>query len=299
MRFDWYQCTISAPSKDVFHSIAALGDSLEKSDSLARVYRGDSGYRVMRDGRSIATLVMGGQYGSDRVHAWATSDDTDSFVDVVRNEWPEAHQVTRADAAEDFVEGSSKGVIVDAMLNLARRNRRMYCEHVTKPTDEEGGQTLYLGSKTSDYRCRWYEKGFEQLGKINSASNMMGVIFHGRSVQMTTPDGKSVNASDWSRLELQARPKGDEARYAASQASPEELWTFSKWTKQLAEEVLGLSLARAYLRSHKVSGDEEKVYWLTRQYGGFLVRLAAEMGDAEAMRYIRDTHAQIERLNRR
>jgi len=299
MRFDWYQCTISAPSSEVFHSIASLGDSIEKADSLARVYRGDSGYRVISDGRSIATIVTGGQYGSERVHAWATSDDTDSFVDVVRNEWPEAHQVTRADAAEDFVEGSSKGVIVGAMLNLARRNRRMYCEHVTKPTDVEGGQTLYLGSKTSEYRCRWYEKGFEQLGKVNSASNMMGAIFHGRDIHMTTPEGKSVNAADWSRLELQARPKGDEARYAASQASPEELWTFSKWTKDLGEEVLGLGLARAYMRSHKVSGEEQQVYWMSRQYGGLISRLASRMGDVEAMRYIKETYEQIQRLNSR
>lgn len=298
MRFDWYQCTISAPSSEVFHSIASLGDSIEKADSLARVYRGDSGYRVISDGRSIATIVTGGQYGSERVHAWATSDDTDAFVDVVRNEWPDAHQVTRADASEDFVEESSKGVIVDAMLNLARRNRRMYCEHLTKPTDAEGGQTLYLGSKTSEYRCRWYEKGFEQLGKVNGASNMMGVIFNGRDIHMRTPEGQLVSAADWSRLELQARPKGDEARYAASQASPEELWTFSKWTKDLADEVLGLGLARAYMRSHKVSGEDEKVYWMARQYGGLISRLADRMGNEKAMEHLIEIHRKIQLLSR-
>lgn len=83
----------------------------------------------------------------------------------------------------------------------------------------EAGETQYIGSRKSPYLGRLYEKGWEQLSKIQA-------VFKGQlgSVDqiLNTVTGDYVNPADWVRLELQARPKGEEARRLAAIATPEE-----------------------------------------------------------------------------
>jgi hypothetical protein len=91
--------------------------------------------------------------------------------------------------------------------------------------------------------------------------------------------GEDIRPEDWVRLELQARPQGEEARRLASVATPEQAWTFTDWSQHLAREAMALDLERFYVRTRKVSKDEEAMRWMCQQYGGMLSRFQADVGD--------------------
>lgn len=99
------------------------------------------------------------------MHALASSDHTDSFVDLVRTEWPERHLVTRMDAAQDFNEERCYDRLRRVSRGVAKRHRLSFPQYAD-PLNPKAGRTQYIGSPKSDYRVRLYEKGWEQCGKV-------------------------------------------------------------------------------------------------------------------------------------
>lgn len=278
MRFDWYQTTIHDNPHHVIETLEKLGHEVRQNDSAAKAYRYRQGWEVHHNARGVVARIFAGGNGQ-HPHALASSDETDAFVDVVRNEWPDDHLVTRMDAAQDFNEAG-------AYPRLRRVARRVAKEHrlgfhcVEDRLDPTAGRTQYIASPKSEYRARLYEKGYEQVAKISAmfkgsfkpdASNFEFV--------QNTVTGEYISPADWVRLELQARPKGEEARRRAAIATPEEAWTFTDWSQHLAREAMQLDLERFYMRSRKISKDEEALRWMCKQYGALLLRLRGDVGD--------------------
>lgn len=277
MRFDWYQATIEAPAKDVLSAIGKLGHELRAADGLARRYRYEQGAAVHHHERGVvAHVFMGGNGG--KPHAYASSDATDEFVALVRQEWPDSHLVTRMDAAQDFNEQGAYERLRKVAKRVAREHRLKFAK-VEDELDATAGRTQYVGSTSSDYRARLYEKGWEQVGKLLALYKGHRISPDSIVTITNTSTGEDVRPADWVRLELQARPKEEEARRLAAVATPEQAWTFTDWSQRLAREAMALELERFYMRTRKVSKDEEALRWMCQQYGGMLARLKTDLGD--------------------
>lgn len=271
MKFDWYQTTIEHDPMKVLSVIAKLGHEVRNNDGIAKTYRYKQGFQVHHNERGIvATVVMGGN--GEKPHAWATSDEAPAFADLVRNEWPDHHLVTRMDSAEDFIEHGAYERLRKVCRKVAKGHRLRFAQQVDE-LNPMAGSTQYMGSPTSDYRGRLYHKGLELLHKQNVMATDKATSIWVDSL------GQNVVAIDLVRLELQARPKQEEGRRKAAFATPEEAWTFTDWTHELAKEALALDLERFYIRTRKTTKDDASFRWMCKQYGAMLVRLHDDLGN--------------------
>jgi hypothetical protein len=269
MRFDYYATTIQAEPVAVVETLRKLGHELKPCHNLAKAYHYTDGYAVEHNQTGLACRVFFKE--GQRPYAFASSDATDAFCDLVRNEWPDRHLVTRLDPCQDFYDGSARRI----MRRMAKE-RRMRLRVIHDPLDPTAGQTTYLGSETSEYRMRTYDKGWEQFGKLQAQCGRKGlridkdIIFDLGGVQ--------VKADNWIRAELQARPKDEEARRLAASCTPEQAWGLTDWTHDLARKAFALELERIYIRAHKRSKDDEALRWMLRQYSGPLLRMVDDLG---------------------
>lgn len=164
MRFDWYQTTVEDDPRKVVTTIAKLGDELRPADGLARKYRYGQGWAVHHNQKGVVAHVFAGGNG-DKPHAYASSEATDAFVELVRTEWPDKHLVTRMDAAQDFNEEGAYDRLRPVARKIAKRHRLNFPRYEDE-LHPMAGRTQYVGSPSSDYRARLYEKGWEQVAKL-------------------------------------------------------------------------------------------------------------------------------------
>ena len=222
----------------------------------------------------MATVLFGGN--GDKPHAWASSDATDSFVDLVRNEWPDNHLVTRMDASEDFIEAGCFNRLRPVLRRVAQKHGLAF-PRVEDELNKHAGRTQYIGSGSSDYQAKLYEKGWEQAAKAAS---------HGldpRSITGITNvlTGEVVRPEDWSRLELRARPRERAGREIAARLTPEQAWALTPWAHEIASEALALDLERVVIRTKKHPEDEKALRWMCKHYGKVLTRLRDSKGGWE------------------
>lgn len=276
MRFDWYQTSIHRQPPEVIERLLTLGHELRPADGLARRYHYQQGFQVHHHQKGVVATVLAGGNGP-WPHAWASSDATDSFVDLVRDAWPSDHLVTRMDPAEDYNDRR-------AFKQLRKLSRRVALEHGLKFTaiadelDSQAGRTQYIGSEKSSYRARLYEKGFEVLAQSPAIFKLYRTNPQGFRIIRNEATGEEVRPEDWIRLELQCRPDGEEARRQAAQASPLDAWGFTAWSTALARLAFANDLKRVYMRTRKRSKDDEALRWMCSQYGPLLQRVYADLG---------------------
>jgi hypothetical protein len=295
MRFDWYQATVMADPVQGIEELSKLGDTLLPCDNLAKAYRYNQGFHVHhRDKGNVATVLMGGSNGS-HFHAWASSENTDDFVSLVRDRWGSCHLVTRADPAEDFIEEGVTKRMLPVMKRVAKRHRLKFARRMDM-IDKTAGITQYMGSDSSDYKVRGYEKGYEQIGKIDAVLGRQGCRVDRDKIMITnTLTGEMIRPQDWFRLELQMRPRQEESRMLLATLTPEQAWGCTHWTKELAQEAMALDLERIVMRTRKNSAFDESVSWACRMYGKIFVQLAHERGEEGAMRHLLDVYSKQQR----
>jgi DNA relaxase NicK len=255
MRFDWYAATVQDDTTTVLDTLAA--------DLCAEVVQGralhgyERGYDLRREGSTVARALTGGRNGYP--HVWASGDDTDSLVPVVRGRWPARHRVTRMDAAQDFDEPGAWDRLYAAALAVADE-RRLKIDQAGDWHRLEEGRTFYVGGRKSAVFARLYEKG--------------------KQLRLQALDGGADISPDLVRLEVQVRPEG-RAREVAAIAAPEDAYGYAEWTRELARRVYGAEVERVHIKERRESDDERALAWLVRQYGEHLGRLAESVGSWE------------------
>lgn len=274
MRFDYYSATIEDDPKPVVEALGKLGHTLEPCHNLARAYHYTNGFSVMHNQTGLACRIF--TKDGQKPYAFASSDATDAFCDLVRNEWPERHLVTRLDPCQDFYDSSARKKLT-ALMRRTAKQRRMSLRVIHDPLDKTAGQTTYLGAESSEYRMRTYDKGWEQYGKLQAQLGRKGFQVP-KDIAFNVPGGGTVQADQWIRAELQARPKDEQARRVAASCTPEEAWGLTDWTHDLAQKAFALELERIYIRAHKRSRDDDALRWMLRQYKGPLLRMVDDLG---------------------
>lgn len=274
MRFDYYATTIEDSPKQVVESLQKLGHTVKTCHNLAKAYHYTDGYAIENNQTGLACRIFTKE--GQKPYAFASSDATDVFCDLVRTEWPDRHLVTRLDPCQDFYDGKARRKLTGIMRRMAKE-RRMTLRVIHNPLDPTAGQTTYLGSESSEYRMRTYDKGWEQFGKLQAQCGRKGMNIP-KDIVFRLPDGVQVQADNWIRAELQARPKDEEARRLAATCTPEEAWGLTDWTHTLAQKAFALELERIYVRAHKRSKDDDALRWMLRQYKGPLLRMLDDLG---------------------
>ena len=283
MKFDWYQGTIEDTPQAVLEQVRKLGHEVQQADASARRWRYKQGWEVIHRERGTVAMVMAGGNG-EKPHALATSDAAEPFAQLVRDCWPERHLVTRCDAAEDFNEAGAYARLRRVGRRVAKAHRLAFPQYHDS-LNAKAGRTQYIGSPSSDYRCRIYEKGWEEFGKIAAACRQAG--FSAEAIAnikvMNTETGEYIEPENWTREELQVRPKNEDGRRLVATLTPEQCWGVTPWALELARETMALDLERIVMRTHKRTKDEQAVRWMCQQYAAPLLRLQDKLGGPEEL----------------
>jgi hypothetical protein len=240
-KFDWYQGT--------FHDCepGQIVGFLERAADLAdlKPCAAKNGYEqaieISRMEKTIVRVMWGGNPG---VHVIGTGDSSPWVAEQMR--LLGVHQVTRVDAAEDFISPGMFDLISSELLKYATKNDIV----INQQGDWERGKarTLYLGAPSSVTRLVIYEKGYESGGDLN-----------------------------WVRFEARARPKGKQAREAVSRWSPDQIFSASVWLKG-ALDFIGWNTMQVQSIGTvwKPSDTARARRSLLRQYGAILSNWAEE-----------------------
>jgi hypothetical protein len=278
MKWDWYAATLPgvAPMDALDVIQKAMGHAVEEG-------RRRLGYaqcfNVLNTGGDTVAEVLCGSIGKNQLetHAVATGDNAPQFATVLRGAFPD-HSVSRMDAAEDLDDPEAFRMLTETMGAVAA-NHRVKGLWLT-PDDPADGATYYLGGKSSSVTCRCYQKGLKLRKELHPAL-------------------WSCVSENWTRLEVQIRPKKIGKRMAAT-LSPEQAWGFSSWSQDLVFQALKLQVEKLQGLGWKPQTDDEKTFdWLCRQYGPLLGRMVQDLGNWECIGLtIGDRIEELARLER-
>lgn len=255
--FDAYSATTCELTPEDMADIVMVGD-----DTIERGLYGHHQFEkrdVITDngGNSVATVYYGGKTHGGRVMLDVKGHRTPDAVTSLRKVAP-SHRCTRVDSRMDFDCPGVFEKLLSPMMEIVDR-KKLY----SKPDGDwrnhpELGRTQYAGSPKSAVRVRLYEKGKE-------------------------PSQRYLCRADWTRLEIQIRPK-DIAREIFAKASPIDAWGAAEWTRELAGKILEQKILPLKAEAVKLpSVDEAKLRWMCKQYGAPLVSLLHHhQGDLEA-----------------
>ena len=253
VRFDAYTATTAEAQKDdlgqIFFDVMGLGNFKLSMSKGFHTFGQRLAFRCL-DGYEVGSVQWGGRQG-ERVMLEVKGEKTPEVVKTLRARF--RHRVTRADACADF---DAPGAF-QSLYKACRAVKKAHGILGGKAGDwedfPEKGRTLYLGARSSVCRARLYEKGLQ-------------------------PEYAHLSRPDWVRLEIQVRPAGG-AKTEYANLSPLDVWGASKWSRDLAAQLL-----KEHIDPHpagtvyRLSDRETALRWMCKQYGAHLVSLADDLG---------------------
>lgn len=243
-KFDQYNCTFhdTEPGKIIKSISHSYPFGIITPDRPKNGYL--TGHVLTQGGDAVGRVWSDGNPG---VHVICHSQYADVLAPVLRSLG--AHELTRADACLDFCEEDYFDSLTGYAIEFAKARRLT----LNYQGDWARGQsrTLYVGSRTSSYMLRIYEKGWKEGGDPN-----------------------------WFRIESEVKPKGEDMRKRASEMTAQELFWSSRWASELFsgfgwEKMLSRSIGTVY----RPSDDERARLAIRKQYGQILKRWFDETGD--------------------
>lgn len=254
VRFDAYSATtLAAKPGELFTLLADSVPAFHRSKMVEgrgfhtfgqrRAFKGE-------DGTEFASLQWGGQQG-ERCMIEVKGEHTPAVVEALRASVP--HRCTRVDSCADFDAPKAFQRLYRGCRAVKRAHRVMGGKAGDWEDFPEKGRTLYLGAQSSATRVRLYEKGLQ-------------------------PEYAHLGLRDWCRLEIQVRPAKD-AKDEFSKLGPLDVWGASRWTRDLAAELLREHVDPHPAGTvHRRTDDEAALHWMVKQYGPMLARLRDEVG---------------------
>lgn len=253
IRFDAYSATTTAAKPPDLVSI--LFESSGFSGVTMSQGRGfhTFGERVAckdESGEEIGAVMWGGRQG-DRCMIEVKGTSTPAAVSRLRERFE--HRVTRVDSCADFDTPTAFDDLLRSCLQVKKAHRLKGSKLGDWEDFPEDGRTMYLGAPSSVSRVRLYEKGKQ-------------------------PEYRHLGREHWTRIEVQVRP-AKEAKHSYAQATPEEVWGASNWTRELAALVLEHHIdPHPAGTTYRLTERDRALSWMCRQYGAHLLDLAKDLG---------------------
>lgn len=206
-------------------------------------------------GSEVGSVSWGGGQGV-RAMIEIKGERTPEVVDRLRGSVE--HRCTRVDSCVDFEAPGAFERLLGTCMEVKKRHRLVGERRGDWEDFPEKGRTQYLGSVVSVTRLRLYEKGKQ-------------------------PEYVHLGRSDWVRAELQVRPV-KQAKSTFSELSPLGVWGASKWSRELAAEILEQQVDPSAAGTvWKLTERDKALSWMCRQYGAHMVGLAADLGSWECL----------------
>lgn len=201
-------------------------------------------------GSEVGSVSWGGRQG-DRIMVEVKGHRTPMVVERIREAGE--HRCTRVDSCVDVERPGAFEELLEPVMRVKREFKLWGEPRGDWEAFPELGRTQYLGAPTSAIRARLYEKGKQ-------------------------PEYRYLDRPNLARLEIQVRP-AKEAKTVYAGLSALEVWGASKWTRQLAADVLEQMLdAHPPGTVRKETTRDAALRWVCRQYGRHLVSLASDLG---------------------
>lgn len=256
--FDWYQATVRAPLDDV---LEGLMDGMY-CPSLHHE-KGHHGYAhssvIQNDDGYLARVWHGGIHQFP--HVQASGESAQLGAEVLRARFPD-HAVTRADAREDFGDVEAFDRMLPHLLTVAERHR-VKVDTAGDHLLTKQGRTVYLGARSSAVRLRLYDKAAELRAKLAADPVRLAGV-----------------PETLTRLEAQVRPQTKQAREQFARIEPLAVMGSCAWLRELWRLVASMELEPVQVGKGYRQTDDDRAYaYLLSQYGGFLKRLHAQLGD--------------------
>lgn len=258
VRFDAYTATTAEAKKDdlgqIFFDALGLGNFKLKMGRGFHTFAERLSFNSI-EGGEIGAVQWGGRQG-DRVMLEVKGEHSPRVAELLRGRF--SHRVTRVDACADFDAPGAFSRLYRACRAIKKAHGIVGGKFGDWEDFPEKGRTLYLGARSSVTRARLYEKGLQ-------------------------PEYQHLNKPNWVRLEVQVRPAG-EAKVGFSKASPLDMWGASKWSRDIAAQVL-----KEHVDPHpagtvyRLSERENALRWMCKQYGAHLLSLADDLGGWECI----------------
>lgn len=241
----------------------AIFDEFRHGDACLKEMKGGRGSRFFgqrisiktNDGEEFAAISHGGTHES-LIMLEAKGAFTGDVMTFLRGHFPE-HEYSRLDSCADFDEEGGFDRF-DQQLQIIKKNSKLKGSKAGDWDDfPEDGRTRYLGATSANMRVRLYEKG-------------------------KMPECRLLNRPHWFRLEAQLR-LDKEIRQFVPLPSPDDVWKFSPWTRDVVAAVLDQHLDPIRARVAKVSVRDRALQHMAKQYGKHLSSLSNELGSWQAV----------------
>lgn len=254
VRFDAYTATAEGLNPSHFVEFLADFHAGDVVKSGAGFHHFGERLAVYDDtGAQVGACHYGGSHGA-RVMCEVKGERTPLAVDWIRQH---QHRCTRVDSCVDF---ERPGVFEELRTHVerARSAHGIYRQNLGDWDQPELGRTVMLGAPTSAVRVRLYEKGKQ-------------------------PEYRHLGRTDYVRLEIQVRPQ-KQAREVFSTVSAVDVWSASRWTRQIAAEAMGIHLQATPAGTVWRERDIDRaISHMAGQYGAHLVGLASHLGGWEEL----------------
>lgn len=259
--YDWYSVSIEICPDLFLHDYIFKSLHYEVCDVVPCSPRNgyQSAYQVVSDGGVYLTVYYGGASQKGKITVFASGVYSERFYDFIFNSGL-VYSLVRCDIALDF---NSAGAWLDNFncLDLIGSEFSLKKLFVGPPDSERSddvldGRTFYLGSRTSPSFLRLYEKGKKD----------------------------NPYFPNWVRLELEFKPKNQEARLFYARATKLEVLAASSFVAKVFSrtfEVGDVPCSPGTVRS--LPSYERTLLHLFKQYGNFFeVGLSKHGGDFNA-----------------
>lgn len=164
------------------------------------------------------------------------------------------HRPARIDHADDAERDFDQ--LVDVMRSIAKRYRIKGRLITDDEHDPDAGATYYLGSRASQVFVRAYQKGLK----------------YAREAGIPVTD----ELRRWVRIEIEFKPQNRLSRALAATITPDQMWGATRWTQELAQEVLKMPTNPVTIRERRESDRDRALRFCCSQYSAHLESLLEE-----------------------
>lgn len=197
-------------------------------------------------GHRLCSVRSGGQNGTPFVECKGAASVT--VAAELKESFPD-HLPARIDSALDL-RGPE---VFEKLHQLAKAYERsgVKLNQVGAQIENlDRGTTLYLGSRSSPFYVRIYQKGLKHAEECGLSGDAI-------------PD----DLRNWVRVELECKPKKRWAKNKARSLTAEGLWGGSPWVRKFANEAFQIKAERVTMREKRESNLQRSFRYSAEQYG--------------------------------
>ena len=256
-RFDYYRCTPLAEYSELktvlqFELSQTFGEVRLVDGGPARHYTSNEHFVDEHD-NVVCELLSGGK--NVRPNVLVRGKPSDAVAAILRANWQ--HGPSRVDPCIDVAqEGLFEHLRAwtddfAAFWNVKRRI-------ITNDSPDEG-DTIYLGSRSSQVFLRIYQPGLKRAQEEGRAG-----------AYITALERATV------RIEMEFKPGNPRARKVAATLAPEDFWACSRWSADFAKKVLAMDVQPVSVSMRRESNRDRALRFMCQQYRAHLSSLLTE-----------------------